>query len=126
MNIGPNTLKKEERLKNPIIIGDLFKKGLAKSFFPFRAFFLKTQFSSSSPVRFAVSVPKRNFPRAVDRNRIKRQIREAYRLQKDHFLKQLNGQDTYAIMFVYISKEQATYQQIEKNVAKCLKHISNH
>ena len=80
MDSGPNTLRKEERLGSRTAIEALFSGGNPSlSSFPLRAVFMPT---SEKGVHIMVSVSKRFFKRAVKRNRIKRQIREAYRQNK--------------------------------------------
>ena len=126
MNIGPRSFNKAERLKNRILIGDLFKKGTAKSFFPLRVFFLPSKSEDMVTTKFAVTVPKRNFPLAVDRNRIKRQLREACRLHKTILTDAIVQSDQYVVMFVYIGKKKLPYDTIEKNTIKGLQFIANY
>ena len=83
----PNTLKKAERLDRTKVIGKMFTVGSgARSFtvFPFRVVYL-TEPELKSQASVLISVSKRYFKHAVDRNKIKGQVREAYRLNKDFF-----------------------------------------
>ena len=76
------------------------------------------------PVQFALSVPKRAFSKAVDRNRLRRQIREAYRLQKHHLYAALNEQEQrYAMMFIYQAREKLSYHEIEVAMQKIIKRF---
>ncbi len=76
---------------------------------------------SESPIQFTVSVSKRKFKRAVDRNRVKRQIREAYRLNKAPLFEKLNqSQKKYAWMVIFTGSELPDYQQIEKAMKKII------
>ena len=68
------------------------------------------------------AVPKRNFKNAVDRNRIKRQIREAYRLQK-YLLKNEDG-SKFALFFLYLGKEKLPYTSIDSGMKKLLEKIN--
>ena len=80
----PNTLKKAERLDRTKVIGKMFTVGSgARSFtvFPFRVVYL-TEPELKSQASVLISVSKRYFKHAVDRNRVKRQIRESYRKHK--------------------------------------------
>ena len=67
-----HTLGKEERLKSKKLIERLYKEGNSVKAFPLRMIFLQTEHTSKFPSQVGVSVTKRNFKRAVDRNRIKR------------------------------------------------------
>jgi ribonuclease P protein component len=96
------TYKKKERLKNPKLIEKLFLEGKSISVFPFRLIYLETTFEDSSKIKTGVSVSKRNFKKAVDRNRIKRLLREAYRLNKPEYFNNITT--SYALMILYIGK----------------------
>ena len=96
----PHTLGKEERLCSRKAIEDLFSGGhQSVSAYPIRAVFMPRE---QSGVRIMVSVSKRYFKRAVKRNRIKRQLREAYRLQKEALLPLDGGLD---IAFLWMSAD---------------------
>lgn len=82
------TLGKDERLKSRKQIDELFEKGYKVSTILFRARYLFHK-TGSVPLQFGVSVSKRDFKKAVDRNRIKRLTREAWRLQNDDLKEQL-------------------------------------
>ena len=86
-----NTLGKKERLKSKKLIGKLFEEGKSIKKYPFRLIYLiqdKNSFKIKTQASF--SVPKRNFKKAVDRNRIKRLIKEAYRLEQRKILQDYN------------------------------------
>ncbi len=87
--------------------------------FPVKLNFL--QLDSAATTQVAFSVPKRNFRLAVSRNRIKRLLREAYRLHKEE-LKSNNGKE-FALLFVYIGKKQPQYAELESSVKALLKSI---
>jgi len=119
------TFKKEERLKSKKMIGRLFnKEGQSTAKFPLRIIYLYTELTTDAPAQFTVSVSKRYFKLAVDRNKIKRQIREAYRLNKDAVYDSLKEQNKQcAIMILYTGKQAIPYREIEKKVKLLLKKI---
>jgi len=101
----------------------LFKEGKSVSAFPLRLVYMPSSQSDSMLSKAGVSVSKRNFKRAVDRNRIKRLIREAYRLHKSEYLS--NILTPHAFMILYIGKEMPTLQELEKNMLVLFNKISN-
>lgn len=110
------TFKKNERLKSRKLIGQLFKEGLSFGVYPLRLVFLKAALPKSDvPVQVTVSVPKKNFKSAVKRNRIKRKVREAWRLNKHWLYRKVEpSAQQFAFMVIYVGKEDLPYEQIEK------------
>jgi ribonuclease P protein component len=101
------TLGKNERLKSRKIIEELFSKGQRFMVSPFRVFYLP----AAASLQCGVAVSSKNFKKAVDRNRIKRQVREAYRLQKTALQQKLKEKNTgLSIFLVYTGKELPEYQ----------------
>ncbi|WOC39235.1 ribonuclease P protein component [Polaribacter sp. HL-MS24] len=105
-----HTLGKLERLKSKKLIEKLYQDGNSVKLFPLRMMYLQTAHTSDFPAQVGVSVAKRNFKLAVDRNRIKRLMREAYRLQKEIVYDQL--EDPYVFMISYLGKEEVPYQEV--------------
>ena len=104
------TLKKEERLKSRKIIQQLFKEGKSFSVFPFRVIYVEKE-NQDFNLKAAFSVSSKNFKKAVDRNRIKRLMRECYRLQKKNLEKQLTeNKKSLVIFLIYTKKELPEYQ----------------
>lgn len=101
-----NRLRKPERLSRKKIIEKLFAGGSRSfSIFPLRVVWLPVE-ELDVPASLLVSVSKRRFKRAVKRNRVKRQIREAYRLNKQPLLEALAEKDLrLALAFIYLSDE---------------------
>lgn len=112
----PNTLKKIERLHGTADTENLFA-GKKKSVFvhPLRVVY-KAQTEEGLPTRIMVIVPKRFFKHAVDRNLIKRRLREAYRLNKREL--------KYDIAFIYSCDEIADFSTLQKCVIKALDKIA--
>ena len=122
-----NTLCKEERLHGRDAVESLFKKAGSRSMvaFPLRVVYALTDHKEGSDirVRMLVSVPKRHFKRAVKRNRIKRQVREAYRTSKHQLLADIDtlfpGQKL-VMAFIYIDGELRPSAEIDAKLKNLL------
>ena len=114
------TFKKEERLKSRKIIGKLFQSGESFGMYPVRLVWLEMhEVHGEFPVKFSLSVPKRSFPKAVDRNRLRRLVREAWRLNKFWLYQQLkNTEKQYAFMVIYTAKEPTDLPKIEEAIKR--------
>jgi ribonuclease P protein component len=112
------TLGKQERLKSKTLIGNLYKEGKAVKKYPLRLVYLQAEHSSQYPAQVGVSVPKRNFKKAVHRNRLKRLLRETYRKQKQ--LVYNNIDKPYVFMISYIGKEELSYHDTEIKMKQLL------
>lgn len=109
---------KVEKLKSKKNIDKLFIEGQSIKKFPVKLVFT----SIDGPFnKVGVSVPKRNFKRAVDRNRLKRLMRESYRLNKQLLT---NNSNRYAMMFIYLDRKKTDYQSIFKAVKSCLNELN--
>jgi ribonuclease P protein component len=83
-------------------------------------------FVKNYPVKFGISVSTKHFKRAVDRNRVKRISREAWRLHKQDLYSSLLEQDrNFAIFFIYTQKEILTYTEVEKGMTKAIQKLKN-
>ena len=99
------TLGKTDRLKRRKIIEQLFKEGKCFSVFPYRILYLYLDVHHQ-PLQAGFSVSSRNFKKAVDRNRIKRLTKEAYRLQKNELQQMLTTENKHLVLFfIYTGKE---------------------
>jgi len=94
---------KKDKLKSKKNIERLFNEGRSITVYPLRLVYLETEFNDSSILKTGVSVSKKHHKTAVSRNRIKRLLREAYRLNKQKFFN--NSSTSYAFMILYLSKE---------------------
>lgn len=106
------TFTKSERLSKKKLIQELFNKGSYFYLHPFKIVFLPAKNLSNHQI--LISVPKKNHKTAVVRNKIKRRIREAYRLNKPA----LSSDKNLLIAYIYTSKEILDFASIEKSVIK--------
>lgn len=109
------TFRNEEKLKKKNLIKELFASGKSVSLFPLKMIYLQYDHDSPFKVQAGVSVSKRNFKRAVDRNRIKRLMRESYRKNKYLIY---NNEDTkkHIMMFIYQGKNEVAYELMEEKM----------
>lgn len=116
------SFKKEERLSSRKIIDDLFTEG--ESFFTnqVKVIYLFKPVPSKFPVQAAFSVGKKSFKKAVQRNLIKRRMREAYR-NKKHILYHQLGEKQMAIFFIYGGKAIPEYSQIDEAMSKGIQRL---
>ena len=112
---------KKEKLKSKVIIDKLFAEGHSVKKYPLRLVYLPLKNPSEKLNRAAVSVPKRSFKKAVDRNKIKRLMREAYR--KNKYLVTNNLARPYALMFIYTAREIWEYQDLLAKTEELLKRF---
>ena len=118
------TFKKEERLSSRRVIGELFKSGKALNSGIYRVVWLPLDVQNAFPAQVVISVPKRSFKKAVDRNRIKRLIKEAYRKHKSALYDTLNGkQKKITFIIAYTAKEELPYAEIESKLIITLQRL---
>ncbi len=113
-----NTFKKTERLHSKLLIGKLFANGSSFFLHPFRITTIITPRDEEPPVQIMISASKRNFRSAVDRNRIKRLVRESYR--KNSYIIHDSYKDKpetqLLISIVYVGKTIEPYSEIERKL----------
>lgn len=123
-------LTKAERLSSKAVIDRLFSGGNGSmAMFPLRIVWMLSERSQDDdavpPVRMLVSIPKKRLRHAVDRNRMKRQVREAYRLNKEILWKALEASDKRIdIAFIGIADQPMSSQSVHRSVVKSLVRIS--
>lgn len=117
------TLTKEERVSGKRLIDDLFTGGNSRSLvaFPIRLVYMQVE-KDDPQAQILVSVSKRYFKRAVKRNRVKRQIREAYRKNK-HLLPQQPGK-CFVMAFIWLDDHLRSSEAVERRVVKLLQGLS--
>lgn len=114
-------MKKEERITGEKRIEQLFAIGNAFMAYPFRVVFRTTQAQTAFPLSVLVSVPKKRLKSAVKRNRVKRLVREAFRLNKHLFYDgAVLAECQIDAAFIYVKNEPADYREVEKAVQKAL------
>lgn len=129
------TFTKAERLNSKLAIDKLFAGGNASTVaFPLRIVYMRVNIEQKDgvdvkdvdpPVSILVSVPKKRFRHATDRNRMKRLVREAYRLNKHILWDALKDKDyKLAIAFVCITDNLPTFRAVNKSMVKALTQIS--
>lgn len=118
-------LPKTERLKSRRQIDTLFAAGRSFAVFPIRVTYQFFPAEEKSRLQIGVTVSKRNFKKAVHRNRIKRLLREAYRVQKEALQNELEeAGKSGAVFFLYTGKTLPLYNEVIAAMAKCLEKLS--
>lgn len=115
------SFKKEERLAGEKHIKELFEKGSSFYFFPFKVYVMLSVDKADTHHQVLFSVSKKNFKRAVDRNKIKRRLRESYRLNKNL----LPESPRLLIAYIYTAKEILTFAQIQERLVKTLSRFDH-
>lgn len=115
---------KGERLCSKKNIDLLFLKGVNAISFPIKLIYLETDIEYVNPCQAMFVVPKRTFKRAHDRNKLKRRMREAYRLNKATFYEVVKSKNKKIILsFLFVGKKIEEYKQIESSIISHLKRI---
>lgn len=102
--------EKKEKLKSKLLIDKLFAEGKSITKFPLKLIYLPNPKFETAHHQTGVSVPKRNFKKAVDRIYLKRLMREAFR--KNKYLVTSNIDNNFAFMFIFIGKNKEEYQNL--------------
>ena len=119
------TFPKEEHLCRKKLIDELFsKQGSSFGVYPLRIVWIKTEAPTNAPPQVLISVSKRTFKRAVDRNRIKRLVREAYRLNKYRLTEQPNGHSIALLGIIFTGKEKSPLMLVERKLISAFQRLS--
>lgn len=105
---------REEKLKSRKLVQELFSKGKTFTVYPLKVFYMQPGKKPDHSIKVGVGTSTRNFKKAVDRNRIKRLLRETYRLEKNplqDFLRSSGKQA--AIFFLYIDKSLPEFSELK-------------
>jgi ribonuclease P protein component len=122
------TFTKAERLCSKRLIDKLFTQGKSFFIYPCKVIYCRVgphdKFSAAYPVKVLISVSKRNFKRAVDRNKIKRLLRESYRRNKALLYEALGEQEqNLTIGIIFTGKSIPTYDELEKKIIQALHRL---
>ena len=124
---APARFQKQERIVSQKLIEELFGGGQSHTMaaFPLRAVYMQQERQDrSEPVKVLISVPKKRLHHAVDRNRAKRQIREAYRLQKQLLIDKIPEGQVIDIAFIWLSDRPCATADISNKVRSLLERIA--
>jgi len=113
---------KKDRLKSKKLIDKLFVEGKSIKSYPLKLVYTSFESSELPGLKTGVSVPKKLVKTAVKRNRIKRLMREVFR--KNKYLVTSDLSTSQAFMFIYISRDEITYEKLEENMIRILKKFS--
>jgi ribonuclease P protein component len=116
------TFSKSERLCSKVLIDRVFEKGKVIVGPSFKLIWLYEELACASPVQILMSVPKRNFKKAVDRNKIKRRMREVYRKNKG-IVYETDSSGTVCLMLMYTGKTIVSYTEAEEKIIKLLQRL---
>lgn len=119
------TLSKSERLCSQILMGELLASGLSFIKYPFRIVYKISSQTGDYPARIAISVSKKKFKRAVKRNRVKRLVRENFRLHKEILYAPMPSACTIDILFIYLDDKLPAFSKVEKAITAALQKIAN-
>jgi len=120
-----NTYSKPEKLKSRKLIDQLFTKGKSLGVFPLKVFYTEMPVEAKQSVQAGVGVSARNFRKAVDRNRIKRLLREAYRLNKTILHEALASKEKkLAVFFLYTGNELPEFVLLNEKMRKALEKLA--
>ncbi len=119
------TFSKRERIVSRKLIERLFSQGSSHSTsaYPLRIVYMETE-RAEVPVKMMVSVSKRHFKRAVKRNRVKRQVREAYRHHKQLLIERVREDKSLAVAFIWLSDELFDSRQVDRSVRRLLEKVA--
>lgn len=115
------TFPKSERLSKRDLLRNVFKEGKGRTYAPIRVIYRFNEDETVGALQVCTSVPKRIYAKATDRNRLKRQLREAYRLRKEPLKAKLEEkQRKMSVVLIFIGKEAVSFQALQKQMDRAL------
>jgi ribonuclease P protein component len=118
-----SSFPKKERLKSKKLFEQVFQDGKSLKQYPLKLIYLGAELTEDVKCQAGMAVPKRRIRKAVKRNRIKRLMREAYRLNKEPIFNKILG--NYALLFLYLGKEDPEYAEVEGSMKTLLLRFLN-
>ncbi len=120
------TFKKEERLYGHAALDNVYNNGKHIQTDSIKIIFIEVPKNTYPPCRVVFSVPKRSFKKAVDRNLIKRRMREVYRNHKHLLYNDLNEKEkSIHIYIIYLSKQVILFDKLKDSMVKALTTLVN-
>ncbi len=113
-----HSLNKSERIKSKKIFECLFRQGKSLFYYPLKLVYVPLTENDQPPLLFGISVPKRLHKKAAVRNRIKRLVRESFRRNKPWLLDRLDKSGKYALLYIYLAKEEESYHTVDLSIKK--------
>lgn len=126
INTAPmrQNFRKEERLKSSKVIKRLFSHGNSFLVHPYKVNWIKSDKHGTYPAKVLIGVSSKNFRKAVDRNHLKRQSKEAYRKNKYFLYEYLEDRGINCnFSMIYIGKKQEEYSVIDRKIITLLKRL---
>ncbi|MEP7263241.1 MAG: ribonuclease P protein component [Bacteroidota bacterium] len=119
-----NSFPAFERIKSRRIFDALFLHGTALKQYPIQMIWMEVPYNAASPVKIAVSAPKRFMRNAVDRNRMKRMVRESYRINKHPLQQTLTAANkSLVLLFIVQSKTQLSFTETQEKIILLLQRL---
>lgn len=119
------TFTKNERLSDKKLIEKLYAHGNSFAEYPFKVIWLTETTPINSHLQVLISVPKRIYKRAIDRNRIKRTVRESYRIRKEDLFLSLQKKNLrMIIMFIFTSKTMLSFHEVQNKIILILHRLN--
>lgn len=120
MNSFPST----ERIKSKLVLEKVYNEGLVLKSYPLKIKYLELDFKVGSNLQIVISVPKRIVKKAIARNRIRRQLKEIYRMNKAALLAHYSDQKQgLALFLIYTGKEKYSFEHLEKKLKELISKL---
>lgn len=120
-----HTFPKNEKLTSKKVFEQLFSSGKSMAAYPYRFVWVRNNILQKSQAKIGISVPKRLFSKAVDRNKLKRRIRESYRKNKKLLYLTLEAYKiSVSLLVIYTAKEELSYSDLDKKMILSLPKLA--